>query len=293
MATKNEAGGVVTRHEKFWFDDGDFVLQAENTQFKVHRFMLSRESDFFKGMLSLPVDTPTVVEGTESAPLFVPEVTASGMSVLLRFIYLRWREMVAINPSDLEAHVLAAHRLQLQKILEGLVEQAKARLPVGRRLMLALRCGPDDWILEEFTTLVQSFSEEAIPDALDPAVTAKIWQARHLIGVQRVATLNADNLERTPPWSSLSPPPRMCEHIRLTIAGIVVQHPRKLFVNMLVRDNSFVSDCPECKAAAERLGKGDYPPLRAETSIIQKVWEGEKVKNSSRRGTGFGIIFCS
>ncbi|KZV92470.1 hypothetical protein EXIGLDRAFT_836466, partial [Exidia glandulosa HHB12029] len=84
----------VAQDESFWYDDGDLVLQAETTQFKVHRFMLIRESEFFKAMLSLPATDgdKAIVEGTESAPLLVLDVTASSLAGLLRLIYLRWGE---------------------------------------------------------------------------------------------------------------------------------------------------------------------------------------------------------
>lgn len=62
------------------------LFQAEQTLFKVHRFMLTRESAFFKDMLSLPTSTS---EGTDTAPLLVPDVPAHALSALLRLVYLR------------------------------------------------------------------------------------------------------------------------------------------------------------------------------------------------------------
>ena len=38
----------------YWFDDGNVILEAENTRFRVHRSLLSRHSSVFKDMFSLP-----------------------------------------------------------------------------------------------------------------------------------------------------------------------------------------------------------------------------------------------
>ncbi|KAJ7018337.1 hypothetical protein C8F04DRAFT_1151872 [Mycena alexandri] len=51
----------ITRSE-FWHTDGSVILQAQNTQFRVHWGVLARNSSFFRDMQSLPQppDQPTV-----------------------------------------------------------------------------------------------------------------------------------------------------------------------------------------------------------------------------------------
>ena len=56
---------LITR-SKIWFDDGSVVIQAELTQFRVHRSMLSRHSSVFRDMFSVPQppgDQESAVEG--------------------------------------------------------------------------------------------------------------------------------------------------------------------------------------------------------------------------------------
>ncbi|PPQ96598.1 hypothetical protein CVT26_010753 [Gymnopilus dilepis] len=43
----------ITR-SKYWFDDGNIILQAEKTQFRVHRSLLSNQSVVFRDMFSMP-----------------------------------------------------------------------------------------------------------------------------------------------------------------------------------------------------------------------------------------------
>ncbi|KAK7018193.1 BTB domain-containing protein [Favolaschia claudopus] len=44
------AAEEITRDEKHYFDDGDFVIRAGSKLFRIHRFMLSRDSSMFKDM---------------------------------------------------------------------------------------------------------------------------------------------------------------------------------------------------------------------------------------------------
>lgn len=56
---------LITR-SKIWFDDGSVVIQAEKTQFRVHRSMLSRHSSVFRDMFSVPQppgEQELVIEG--------------------------------------------------------------------------------------------------------------------------------------------------------------------------------------------------------------------------------------
>ena len=56
----------LINRSKIWFDDGSVVIQAEQTQFRVHRSMLSRHSSVFRDMFSVPQppgDQEPVIEG--------------------------------------------------------------------------------------------------------------------------------------------------------------------------------------------------------------------------------------
>ncbi|KAJ7821104.1 hypothetical protein B0H14DRAFT_2832132 [Mycena olivaceomarginata] len=60
-AKRQRTDGALTR-SKIWYKDGSAVLQAENTQFRVHWSILSENSAFFAGLEGLPQpnDQPTV-----------------------------------------------------------------------------------------------------------------------------------------------------------------------------------------------------------------------------------------
>lgn len=70
-----------------WFDDGNIVLQAEQTLFKVYKGILSRESEVFKTMISLPrFATLLESEKYEDSQLVILPDQAEDVATLLRAI---------------------------------------------------------------------------------------------------------------------------------------------------------------------------------------------------------------
>jgi len=63
----------ILKHSEYWFDDGNVILQVENTQFRVHRGMLAHHSAVFKDMFGIPQpENPNEpqVEGCQVVPLY-------------------------------------------------------------------------------------------------------------------------------------------------------------------------------------------------------------------------------
>lgn len=61
-------------HPTLWYDDGSVVLQVETTMFRVHRSILSAQSEIFKDMFAIP-QSPT---GSDSTIDGCPVVTMMG-----------------------------------------------------------------------------------------------------------------------------------------------------------------------------------------------------------------------
>ncbi|KAI0800651.1 hypothetical protein C8Q74DRAFT_432137 [Fomes fomentarius] len=60
--TDNESGQEeLLRDTQFWFEDGSIVVVAQQTAFRVHQGVLSRHSDTFNGLFTIPQPS----EGTE------------------------------------------------------------------------------------------------------------------------------------------------------------------------------------------------------------------------------------
>jgi BTB/POZ domain len=65
------------------YDDGDVILRAGNTDFKVHIFLLRLSSPFFKSMFSLP--QPKL--GNSEIPVIPMDEDATHLDFVLRTIY--------------------------------------------------------------------------------------------------------------------------------------------------------------------------------------------------------------
>ncbi|KAL6308622.1 hypothetical protein BKA93DRAFT_763419 [Sparassis latifolia] len=75
----------LNRHEEFWFQDGNIVLVATNTAFRVHAGLLSRASPVFRELF---VDFEDVVsEQMDDCPLVRLDDFAEDLAALLSVIY--------------------------------------------------------------------------------------------------------------------------------------------------------------------------------------------------------------
>lgn len=67
MSAEASLDRPLVRSEELWFKDGTIVLQAENILFRVYSGLLSKHSQFFEQLFSLP--QPTDAEKYDGCPL--------------------------------------------------------------------------------------------------------------------------------------------------------------------------------------------------------------------------------
>ena len=73
------------RSARFWFEDGNVVLQAEDTQFRVHRSHLALHSEIMKDCFSCP--QPEGAPTVEGCPLVHLPDSAMDIENLCALIY--------------------------------------------------------------------------------------------------------------------------------------------------------------------------------------------------------------
>ena len=80
---------TCTRESDLWYDDGNIVIQAETTQFRVFKGVLAPLSDIFKDMFSIPFPQPPSVEVVDGCPVVRVYDSARDWTYILRAIFKR------------------------------------------------------------------------------------------------------------------------------------------------------------------------------------------------------------
>jgi hypothetical protein len=81
---EDDGSGRITR-SKIWFADGNLVIQAESTQFRVHGSVLSMHSSVLKDCFAIP--QPTEQESVEGCPLVHMPDYAADLECVFPILY--------------------------------------------------------------------------------------------------------------------------------------------------------------------------------------------------------------
>ncbi|KAF4615852.1 hypothetical protein D9613_012381 [Agrocybe pediades] len=120
----------LTRSKDLWFDDGNVVLQAEKTQFRVHRSVLSLHSSVFRDMFSAPLlHGDSTVDG---CPLVIVQDTSMDWENILSVLYRGYQmyETVDDFPIDMLISMLRVGRkYALTHLVLSATRRLRAELP--------------------------------------------------------------------------------------------------------------------------------------------------------------------
>lgn len=83
----DETAPTLTRSTRIWFEDGNVVLRAQNTVFRVYKGILSRDSSVFRYMFSLPNLENAETYDVSGCPLVVVQDDAADMELYLTLIF--------------------------------------------------------------------------------------------------------------------------------------------------------------------------------------------------------------
>ncbi|KAF9508674.1 hypothetical protein BS47DRAFT_1350143, partial [Hydnum rufescens UP504] len=96
------------------YDDGDVILRAGDTDFKVHMFLLRLSSPFFKSMFSLP--QPKL--GSSEIPVIPMDEDATHLDFVLRTIYPGKRPQ-ATSIEQAQQIFEIADKLEIECVIEA------------------------------------------------------------------------------------------------------------------------------------------------------------------------------
>ncbi|KAI9459228.1 hypothetical protein BJY52DRAFT_388929 [Lactarius psammicola] len=122
--------GVKLPHEHpFYFEDPHVVLRVENQIYKVHRYFLVRESEFFRDLFSLPQGGSARVEGVDDEhPIYIPDTTTAEFENLLRFLYFGMHDDYGPTVTDWILMLSISTRLIFPKVRERAIKELTSRL---------------------------------------------------------------------------------------------------------------------------------------------------------------------
>ncbi|RPD55035.1 hypothetical protein L227DRAFT_332951 [Lentinus tigrinus ALCF2SS1-6] len=193
MATSAPARALngVQPDPDLWFDDGNVVVIAQQTGFRVHRGPLSRHSEMFRDMFSVPqpanCESQALFEEMDGCPVVHVTDTSYDFKHLLRAIYDGASVFPGVEPMEFDvlgSLVRMGHKYQIDTILQEAL----------RRLETIFTNDFDAWDLHQgrSATLVSLHPEHAI-EAVNLAQltgrTAMLPSAFYMCGLLEVDTI--------------------------------------------------------------------------------------------------------
>ncbi|GBE83340.1 hypothetical protein SCP_0503880 [Sparassis crispa] len=93
-----DADAPPCAHSKYYLEDDLVIFVVENHLFKVHRYFLVRESDFFRTMFELPPGETPAEGQTDDKAIPLPGVTRREFECLLDFLYYGMHNILSRCP---------------------------------------------------------------------------------------------------------------------------------------------------------------------------------------------------
>ncbi|KAH9077851.1 hypothetical protein EDB83DRAFT_1525388 [Lactarius deliciosus] len=125
----SEVRSAPVEDKPFYFNDSQVVLKVEQQIYKVHRYFLVRESEFFQDLFSLPQGESTSAEGVDDEhPIYVPGTPINEFENLLRFFYFGMHDDYKPTVPDWISMLSISTRLNFPKVRERAIKEITARM---------------------------------------------------------------------------------------------------------------------------------------------------------------------
>ncbi|KAH6907598.1 hypothetical protein BKA70DRAFT_1283490 [Coprinopsis sp. MPI-PUGE-AT-0042] len=124
---------AITRSADFWFEDGNLVLQAEGTQFKIHKGLLARHSVVLRDMLSLPQPPQHAMDDVvEGCPVVCLSDKARHWSAVLGALYDGHEQFSdeALPFSLVDAMLRLGHKYEFESLKESASQRLSKQFPI-------------------------------------------------------------------------------------------------------------------------------------------------------------------
>ena len=79
---------------RVWYDDGNLIIEAGSSRFRIYKGLLADKSSFFSTMLSLPQDTSEKL--VDGCPVVRFQDSVQDVGIFLKAIYDPWYSRVTV-----------------------------------------------------------------------------------------------------------------------------------------------------------------------------------------------------
>ncbi|KAI4519307.1 hypothetical protein K525DRAFT_172405, partial [Schizophyllum commune Loenen D] len=187
-----DTSASVSRHGTYYIHEGDIIMRAENTLFRIHSFHLQRDTTYFDDPIAGLDANPGqgYVGSIDANPLPVDDVNAIDFEHLLWFFYesaYNWSRSTTVDPAlapKWESILRLADKFGMQrsaKVACYALGRAGALSDV-RKIALCTRYGMGkDWIVEELKRIVSRDAPLTPGEAVEigsPIAVAAVAAAR-------------------------------------------------------------------------------------------------------------------
>lgn len=181
---EGEPNVVRERHTGLWLDDGNIIISAKSAEtgktilFRVHKSVLSRQSEAFAGLFSLPDTSANYEEmdGGEKVPLVSLPDDAEGITDLLNLLYnpLRCKYIMAKRNPDFPLMAMRifkfADKYQMEEVKNELVARFSADWPKDLDEWDQLEFLRNPCIADDRSVRRSSWPEHLLPEPVSAAI---------------------------------------------------------------------------------------------------------------------------
>ncbi|KAJ7939593.1 hypothetical protein B0H13DRAFT_1569175, partial [Mycena leptocephala] len=75
------------RDHQFYYESGDCIIRAEDTLFKIHKFVITQDSAVFSSLFSLPQGSLVVEGSSDDLPITLEGENANDIRSLPKYLY--------------------------------------------------------------------------------------------------------------------------------------------------------------------------------------------------------------
>ncbi|OBZ76035.1 hypothetical protein A0H81_03087 [Grifola frondosa] len=181
---------VVPRHSLFYFDDEMVVLNVEGCLFRVHRYFLERDSEFFHQLFQGLHDG--VTGRTDETAIKLDNVTQREFECLLNFLYHGIYDSHQESVHELLLLLSTSTALAFPKVRAyaiGALGACDPPLDPVERIFLAEKYGIPQWLAAGYTALCARTHplEDAEAEVLGLQTTARLARAREAVLVEMLS----------------------------------------------------------------------------------------------------------